>query len=512
MAKDPTTVPSPPPPPFSTAILDTLADGVLITDRDCTITYANRAAAPAAVVGRKCHEVSHQYPLPCDSDCLAGAQCPIRQVLASGRPAFVRHRHPQPDGSTRTFSITASPLTDGTGEIRQVIQVLKDVTDQKKTETALQESLARYRNLFEESPLPLIVADFSAIKTSLTGFGFPPSADIAAYCTSHPDMVAALLQQLRLIDFNRAALRLLGIPDKTQAFANLDRILASIPLHETPEGLVAIARGEVQYSHPFSIRSMSGVNLSCTVHWQVEPGYEHSYGRVLLSLVDHTERAKAEAELRLLRGRLHDAAENERRRLARELHDDVGQKLAALGINLHLLRTTRGVADPERFHARLDDSVQMVEEMVGQVRSVMTELRPPLLDDYGLLACLQWLGRRFADRTDVAITVTGEEPRPRLASARETAIYRIAQEALTNAVRHAGARRISLSLLETGDSLLLKVEDDGRGFDPEATPGQDADAGLGLVGMRERAELLHARLRIDSSPGKGTTVTLRVAR
>jgi len=137
---------------------------------------------------------------------------------------------------------------------------------------------------------------------------------------------------------------------------------------------------------------------------------------------------------------------------------------------------------------------------------MMGELRPAVLDDYGLLAALHWYGQRFSQRTGLAVAVQGEELAPRLPSATETALFRIAQEALTNAAKHAQASQVTVTLEPVNGGARLTIADDGVGFDP-ATRRQ---AGWGLMTMRERAEAVGAHLRVESAPGKGTQVVVEV--
>lgn len=222
--------------------------------------------------------------------------------------------------------------------------------------------------------------------------------------------------------------------------------------------------------------------------------------RLFRSLTEQRER------LRALAIRLAEVEEEERRRLARELHDRVGQSLTALGINLNLLYSQLPAETAARMRARLADCLTLVEETTGHIRDVMGELRPAVLDDYGLLAALHWYGQRFSQRTSLAVAVQGEELTPRLPPAVETALFRIAQEALTNVARHAQASQVTVTLEHVDGGIRLVIADDGVGFDPAVR----RRGGWGLMTMRERAEAVGGRLRLDSAPGKGTRVVVEV--
>lgn len=208
-------------------------------------------------------------------------------------------------------------------------------------------------------------------------------------------------------------------------------------------------------------------------------------------LLAHQER------LRALAGGVLRAREAEARRIAHELHDEAGQILAGLHIALdELVREVP--ARPEMFR-RLHEELDRVE---AQLRRLSRELRPTMLDDLGLAAALEWLAQGVTERAAVPVAV--DAPERRLAPEIETALYRIVQEALSNAVRHARPRRIAVEVREEGPSVRAVVRDDGRGFDVAAALARRGDRGLGLIGMRERAEALGGSLEIRSAPDQGT--------
>jgi signal transduction histidine kinase len=243
-----------------------------------------------------------------------------------------------------------------------------------------------------------------------------------------------------------------------------------------------------------------------------------SFEGIIEALRDITERRRAEEalhqyaqRLRALAARLAEVAETERQRLARELHDQVGQNLTALGINLNIVRTQVGEeAVAER--SRLDDSLSLVEQTAERIRDLMTGLRPPVLDDYGLLAALHWYSEQFARRTGIETRVEGSEPIPRLPPHVENALFRIAQEAFTNVAKHAQATQVSVTVRASDESVRLVVEDDGIGFDHVAQSRRSAEPAWGLLTMSERAEAVGGHCRVESSAGQGTRVSVEVPR
>lgn len=222
------------------------------------------------------------------------------------------------------------------------------------------------------------------------------------------------------------------------------------------------------------------------------------------------QQRQAHQELRTLTARLADAQETERKNLARELHDQVGQNLSLLGVTLNIIGMLSKEPADSPVRSRLEDASALVEQTTERIRDVMVELRPAVLDDYGLLAALRWYGREVSRQAGLMITVEGEELSPRLPPATETALFRIAQEALTNVMRHARAHEVTLTLQTHGDLARLVMVDDGQGFSTNQ-PGTSR-TGWGLANMRERAEAVGGHLQVDTHPGTGTRISVDVPR
>lgn len=208
-------------------------------------------------------------------------------------------------------------------------------------------------------------------------------------------------------------------------------------------------------------------------------------------------------ELRELSQRILQAQEAERARIARELHDELGQSLTALKINLQ---------SAQRFPAHdtaqaLQDNLRIVDDTIGQVRALALALRPSILDNLGLRAALQWMGQQVAQRAGFDFSLQPGDAEVRLSEPLETCCFRIAQEALTNIARHAHARHAWITLRHEGTELVMQVQDDGVGMNL-AVQNHNAPT-LGLAGMRERAALVQGTLGIESKPGQGCTITLR---
>lgn len=219
---------------------------------------------------------------------------------------------------------------------------------------------------------------------------------------------------------------------------------------------------------------------------------------------DITERRRQEQQLLDMTRRLVAFQDSERRGLARELHDRVGQNLTVLGINLTRLRNEQST--PAETRARIADSLAVLEATGKVISDVLTELKPPMLSNHGLLEALRWHANQFAQRTGIAVEVAGPEV-PRLGSEIEMVLFRIAQAALNNVAQHARARGVGVRL-EAGERVVrLEVVDDGSGFDGAAP---SVSGRWGLATMKERAEAIDGSLRIESAPGRGTRIIVEV--
>jgi two-component system, NarL family, sensor histidine kinase DegS len=204
------------------------------------------------------------------------------------------------------------------------------------------------------------------------------------------------------------------------------------------------------------------------------------------------------------------ATEQERVRLAADLHDGPVQELTALRYGLTRARSRIRRGDPEQAEGLLAELEDELASGITGLRRLMAELRPPVLDEQGLEAALHNHVRAFEATSGVACAIsTGL--RGRLAPDIETVLYRVTQESLNNVSKHAGAARVTVSLAADNGSVRLRIKDDGVGFDPTAAGRLLGQGHFGLAGMRERVEMVGGRLQIDSGPGAGTTVAVEMA-
>ena len=357
-------------------------------------------------------------------------------------------------------------------------------TERRQAEQAARESEQRYRTLLENAPEAIlvhqdgrwIIANRAALKLlhaarveQLVG---RPTLDIV-----HPDYRAVVRERIER-EFATGE----PAPLLEQQFIAVDGTVLDVEVVGIPITLAGRQGGQI-------------IVRDITERRQAEQAVRERQAEV----------RRSRERLEALSQRLLKVQENERRLIARELHDQIGQALTAVKLNLESLRSgRRAKAFP------LDESVAIVEQLMEAVRSMSLELRPSALDDLGLAAALRWYADRQGRRAGFSVRVRTQLPAERLASDLETACFRVAQEAITNVARHAGAKRVEVDARAEDGTLDLTVRDDGSGFDVAAVRGgTTAEGSIGLDGMEERVHLLGGDFRIDSQPGTGTTVWAR---
>ncbi len=261
-----------------------------------------------------------------------------------------------------------------------------------------------------------------------------------------------------------------------------------------PDGAVRVlaARGEITLDAAGQPTALTGIARDVTDQLRIEAALHES-----------------REQLRQLSGHLQATREAERARISREIHDELGGALTGLKMDVARLATHIDTLTPEGVRAQTRDILALLDDAVKTVRRIATDLRPALLDDFGLAAAMEWQMQEFQKRSGLACTFSTNADTDSLPLPPEavTALFRVFQETLTNVARHAQATTVTARLELTAEYLELDVQDNGRGISPEALTGRRS---LGLLGMRERVTLLAGELRLDGAPGQGTRVLVRV--
>lgn len=256
---------------------------------------------------------------------------------------------------------------------------------------------------------------------------------------------------------------------------------------------------------------LAGGLLSSTLLFGMVYSLASSRSRAVEIASEMTKDLRAStAQLQALSRRLVDVQESERRQFSRELHDRVGQNLTALSINLDIMKSQVPENGNHALRTRIDDAAALLESTANSIENVMSELRPPMLDDYGLLPALQWYATEFYRRTGIRVKVEGDEEMKRLPQTSEIALFRIAQEALNNVAKHAHASRVEIMLERKEAELAMMVTDDGIGLESATPTPARRRPGLGMVTMQERTQAVGGEFGIGAAPGHGTRVVIRV--
>jgi len=295
-----------------------------------------------------------------------------------------------------------------------------------------------------------------------------------------------------------------------------DLILMDIQLAGSMDGIAAAQLIRNQYALPVVFLTaftadevLARAKLTEPFGYILKPFSERELRTVLaMALYKHQAEARlltTTRQLKALSRRVLEAQESERRRVAIELHDELGQSLTAIKINLQISERLKDKSPTDLNQ----ESIRIVDDALRQVRQLATALRPSMLDDLGLVPALKWIAGQTAQRGEFEANLNFEGVQARLAPEIETVCFRIVQEALTNIIRHAQARHVNIDLHRDGAQLVLSVKDDGAGFDMvQMRERAVAGGSLGVLGMQERANLVGGTLAIDSVPGQGSTVQL----
>jgi PAS domain S-box-containing protein len=451
---------------------------------------------------------SHQWDLPKLRELL-------RRVIAEDAPFDDYEVDHEFDGvGHRTMLLNARRLDQRPGGTALILLSAEDVTERRRTAHALAVSESRYRRLFETAQDGILIIDADTRRTFDAN---PFLTELLGY--PREELVGKELWEiglLRDVEASKVAFQEL----QTKGYMRYE----DLPL-QTKDG----RRIDVEFVsnvYPVDGRPVIQCNIrDITVRKRAEDALREAHDELERRVRERTaELARANASLTaeiearnraevarqdLLR-QLATSQEDERRHFARELHDRMGQHLTAISLGLKSLKDT--MPEPSSGRKRLQRLQELTDVIGREVHQLALQLRPTALDDLGLHTALMNYAEEWSSRSEVEVDFhsTGLE-RQRLPVPIETAVYRIVQEALTNVLKHARARHVSLILQRSPEQMLAVLEDDGKGFESDGDIPVASNGGrLGMLGMRERAELVGGTLTVESTPGRGTAVFIRV--
>lgn len=454
------------------AIVEASEDAIYVTDFSGLVTDWNKGAEK--LYGYTANEIIGQsifvlIPLERSSICTRVME-KVQQGHSVGHSETVRRKK---DGELVAVSITASPVFTTEGNVVGLSAIERDITERKRQETILRNSEERLR--------------LAAQVGKMFAYEWDAATD--------------------LIIRSEESSNILGI-DQSVRFTR-EQALGRI--HPEDRETVVAAMGALTPENPVLKVSYRIIRPDDTEIWVERNSIAHfgEEGRILRSVgmvVDITERKRAEAALSSARLRSIEAQEQERTRIARELHDDIGQRLALLTIELdQLYADADGL--PAKARERLEHLARQSAEIASDTQSLSHELHSARLDYLGITAAVKGFCREFSERQHMEIDFKNHDVPASLPRDVSLCIFRVLQEALNNSAKHSGADSFAVRLWGTADEVCLSVSDSGAGFDSEAVKESH---GLGLVSMEERLALVNGTFYIDSHPNLGTTIYARV--
>jgi PAS domain S-box-containing protein len=500
---------------FAEGIVETVREPLLVMEADLRVKTANRSfyqtfrVTPSETEGRSLFELGNrQWDIS-----------RLRELLEEILPRDSHFNGFEVDHvfegiGRRAMVLNARSLRSVGGGTGMILLAIEDATEQRRATAALALSEVRYRRLFETAQDGILIVD---ARTGRVFDANPFLTELLGY--SHDELVGKELWEIGLfrdIESNKAAFRTL----QEKGYIRYDDLplLTKDGRHievEFVSNVYAVGEARVIQCNIRDITDRKRAEEAVrAAHDQLEARVRKRTAELAdtnRSLTDEiARRERAEADRRELQQQLTTAQEDERRRIARELHDQMGQHLTALGLGLKVVKDATPDSSPMRDRL---EGLQALTDLIGrEVHQLALRLRPTALDDLGLQAALANYAEGWSERSGIEVDFHGAGlDGVRLPALIETALYRVVQEALTNVLKHSAARRVSVVLQRSPGQAVAVVEDDGRGFDVDSDPATGtAERRLGLLGMRERVALVGGTLTVESDVGRGTTVIARV--
>ena len=450
-------------------VLEILPAYLILLAPDYHVSFANRFFRQrfGESQGRRCFDYLFGRSEPCET-------CETYRVLKTMSPH--EWEWTGPDG--RNYDVFDFPFTDVDGSTL-ILEMGIDITERKQAEEKLKTTSLYARSLIEASLDPLVT----------------------------------ISRDGKIMDVNSATELITGVP-RNQLIGS-DFLDYFTEPEKAREGYQQVFRTGSVRDYPLSIRHTSGHITDVLYNATLYKNEVREVQGVFAAARDITERKRAEDalkesenRLRTLSSQLLTVQENERKRVARELHDGIGQLLTAIKFKVENIFQEKGEGKPGAKEKSIEDIIPMIKESIEEVRRIQMDLRPSILDDLGILATLEWFCREYQKiYSHIYIEKKINLQENDMSLPLKTAIYRVTQEAMNNIAKHSQADSVHLSLRKQGNTIELTIKDNGTGFDlEEILSPERSKRGLGLNSMRERTELSGGSFFIESTAGKGTTI------
>lgn len=490
----------------------------IIDVNDYMINYMNSAAR--MLYGDKektCYSLTHKSSKPCS---LKEHPCPLKKVRETKKPVCVEHIHYDKDGNSKFFEVSGFPIFDNKGNIVKVIECIVDISDRKKAEDKLRESEEKFRNLFNNANDAIYLWELNEDRTP-------------GKCLEVNDIATQMLGYSKE-EFFKMTPRDIDAEESIRTIPKIMEILLENgnatfeAIHLTKDG----RRVPVEVrSHLFYLRN-KGLILSVTRditkrkkmqseldkhRFQLEKLVEERTSELseankqLQKEIKERKSAekklkKSREELRNLYTYLQTVSEEERKHLAFELHDHFGQYLSTILLMIQSIYRSKTFTE-----GQLKDVESKINRLIDDLQKLAFDLRPSILDDYGLDYALKRYFNETMKYSKVKIEYqyVSSNKSSRLSGEMEITLYRIIQEAVTNIIRHADSEQAHIILVRNDNEITLIIKDNGNGFDKNILRSKHKSC-LGLISMRERVNLLNGDFSIESFPSKGTTIRIKI--
>lgn len=453
-------------------ILDTDPECIKLMDAECRLVDINKAGL-AMIEAESLEQVYGKSLLQVVAPEQQETAARLVKDVFEGKKGNLEFEMIALKGTRRWCEVYLVPFTNANGEIINALGVTRDITDKKMAMLELTRNEEKYRTLVEQAVDAIALYD-------ATG---------------------------KILDVNTGSVNLLGYSKAELIAMNLKDILTEEEMKNNPVRYDILQQGTSTVKQR-KMKRKNGSIVETEVRSQQLPD-----GRFLSVIRDLTERIETEQQLeqsykalRELTDHLHNIREEERSNIAREIHDELGQQLTVLKMDISWL-SKKIENPPEKVKERLDELISMVDNTVKSVRRISSELRPSMLDDLGLPAAIEWHAQEFGKRSGINVETdisTGDVKFPGKIS---ITVFRVFQECLTNVARHADATKINVNLAANKGFLSLSIKDNGKGF---ITSGIEKKKTLGILGMKERIQIIKGEYVISSVPGSGTTVQVKI--
>ena len=424
------------------------------------------------------------------------------------------------DGRLVAMSVTVSPIWDGAGKIVGASKVARDITERKAAETALRQSEMLFSVLIEEAPVGVLILDAGFILRKINPVALVDFSRIQPLLGRDFFEIMRVLWPKRVADQIEGRFRVTletGRPFHEPEFAERRRDTRAKEYYDWQIQRITLSTGQLGlvcfFNNITSRKLTEGAQRDLEVMAASNRRLEDEISRrklvekSLKKSEDHQIRLAA--QLRQLSHEMLRVQEEERKRISRELHDVVVQTLVSINVHLAALGK-KAAGDPRSLGREIVQTQALVEKAAAIVHRFAVELRPTVLDDLGLIPALNNFMTDFMTRTGVRAHLTAYAAVERLPIAKRAVLYRVALEALNNVAVHARASRVEVSIEQRPGAICLKVKDDGRSFDAKRAMLTQGNGRLGLLGMRERLEMIGGQFSVVSLPNEGTTVIAEI--